>query len=56
MDTQRVPRPAQQGKAWQLHVPSFTTMSCIQCGAAITTLADWLDSECPDATAELEAA
>ena len=46
MDTLTIPRPPQQGKAWQLHIPSFTTMSCVQCGAAITTLAEWLNSEC----------
>jgi len=56
MNTQTIPRLSRQDKAFELHVPSFSTMSCVACGAPITTLADWLNSECPGDPAELREA
>jgi len=56
MDTQTIPRHPQQDKPFELHVPSFTTMTCLHCGAPIAGLEEWLNTECPGAAAELREA
>ncbi len=56
MDTQTIPRLPLQDKPFQLHIPTFSTMSCLHCGAPIAGLEDWLASECPTELAREEAA
>lgn len=55
MDTQTIARQSRQDKPFQLHVPSFSTMSCVHCGAPIISLETWLETEC-SAARQLEGA
>ncbi len=47
MNTFTVSQPPTLGKPFELHVPSFSAMRCVQCEAPITDLEAWLAMECP---------